>query len=82
VRVPLLRLADQIAAVAAELRLPVLFQPHVGPLGAVGEADGAAGRIVQALLEGKGARCVLSPVLAPAETAWLTQRAALVASSR
>jgi hypothetical protein len=77
-RVELLRLASQLAAFA----LPVVFQPHLGPLGEVGEADGAAGRVVAAVLTGEGVACTVTPVLAPAETAWLTQRAALVASSR
>jgi polysaccharide pyruvyl transferase WcaK-like protein len=81
-RVELLRLATQLAATAHELALPVVVQPHLGPLGEVGESDGEAGRVVAAVLAGEGVACTVTPVLAPAETVWITQRAALVASSR
>ena len=81
-RVELLRLASQLAAVAAELALPVVVQPHLGRPGEIGEADGATGRTVRDVLANEGLRCTVTPVLPAAETAWLTQRAALVASSR
>ena len=81
-RVELLRLASQLGSVAADLGLPVVVQPHVGPLGEAGDADGAAGEIVRAVLANDGLPCTVTPVLSPAETVWLTQRAALVASSR
>jgi hypothetical protein len=62
--------------------LPLVFLPHVGPLGELGEDDGRVGSALQRLLLAKGVKCALLPVMPPAETVWLTQRAALVVSSR
>ena len=81
-RVRLLRLASQLARLARETGLDVVFQPHLGPLGEIGDDDGAAGRIVGAALATAGVRCLLTPVLGPAETTWVTRRARLAVSSR
>jgi polysaccharide pyruvyl transferase WcaK-like protein len=75
-------LAVQLARIAAESGLHLAFLPHVGPLGSVGDEDGRAGAALCELLKAAGAGCSLIPVMPPAETAWLTQRAALVVSSR
>ncbi|MES1211695.1 MAG: phytanoyl-CoA dioxygenase family protein, partial [Acidobacteriota bacterium] len=58
------------------------FLPHVGPLGCPGDDDGRAGAALCQLLRTEGVECTLLPVLRPAQTVWLTQRAALVVSSR
>ncbi len=75
-------LALQLAAIAAESRLRLAFLPHVGPLGSLGDEDGRAGAALARLLRDEGAECELLPVMPPAETVWVTQRAAAVVSSR
>ncbi len=75
-------LAAQLARIAAETGLHLAFLPHVGPLGGLGDEDGRAGTALGQLLRAQGAGCTLLPVMPPAETVWLTQRAALVVSSR
>ena len=75
-------LAAQLARFAAESGLSILFLPHVGPLGESGEDDGRTGSGLRDLLRAEGAGCALLPVLPTEETIWLTQRAALVVSSR
>ena len=81
-RTGLRSLAAQLARFAAEAGVHLAFLPHVGPLGALGDEDGRAGIALGQILQAKGIRCTLLPVMPPAETAWLTQRAALVVSSR
>ena len=75
-------LAAQLARAAKESGLRLAFLPHVGPLGSLGDDDGRAGTALGQLLRAEGAGCTLLPVMAPAATVWLTQRAALVVSSR
>ena len=75
-------LALQLAGIATESRLRLAFLPHVGPLGSVGEEDGRAGTALATLLRAEGVECELLPVMPPAETAWVTRRAAAVVSSR
>lgn len=75
-------LALQLAAIAAESRLRLAFLPHVGPLGGLGDEDGRAGAALARLLRDEGVECELLPVMPPAETVWVTQRAAAVVSSR
>jgi polysaccharide pyruvyl transferase WcaK-like protein len=75
-------LAAQLARFAAEEGFHLAFLPHVGPLGSPGDEDGRAGAALCQLLQAEGAGCTLFPVMRPAETVWLTQRAALVVSSR
>jgi polysaccharide pyruvyl transferase WcaK-like protein len=81
-RAGLQSLAAQLARFAAEEGLHLAFLPHVGPLGSPGDEDGRAGAALCQLLQAEGAGCTLFPVMPPAETVWLTQRAALVVSSR
>ena len=81
-RATLQSLAIQLARMAAELGLQVVFLPHVGPLGRPGNDDGLAGAALCQLLQAEGAACTLLPVLPPAPAVWVTQRAALVVSSR
>ena len=75
-------LAAQLARFAAENGLRLAFLPHVGPLGRPGDEDGQVGAALCQLLRAEGAECLLLPVMPAAPTAWLTQRAALVVSSR
>jgi polysaccharide pyruvyl transferase WcaK-like protein len=75
-------LAAQLATIAAESGLRPAFLPHVGPLGSLGEEDGRAGTALCRLLRAEGVECALLPVMSPAATVWVTQRAALVVSSR
>jgi polysaccharide pyruvyl transferase WcaK-like protein len=75
-------LALQLAAIASESRLRLAFLPHVGPLGHPGDEDGRAGTALARLLNAEGVECELLPVMPPAETAWVTRRAAAVISSR
>jgi polysaccharide pyruvyl transferase WcaK-like protein len=75
-------LATQLARFAAESRLRLAFLPHVGPLGSLGDEDGRAGTALCQLLRAEGVECALLPVMSPAATVWVTQRAALVVSSR
>jgi len=75
-------LAAQLAAAAAESGLRIVFVPHLGPLGALGEGDGAAGAALRGLLAARGVDCTLLPVMPPAETVWVTQGAAAVVASR
>ncbi|HEY2292030.1 MAG TPA: phytanoyl-CoA dioxygenase family protein [Thermoanaerobaculia bacterium] len=74
--------ALQLAAIAAESRLRLAFLPHVGPLGSLGDEDGRAGAALARLLRDERVECELLPVMPPAETVWVTQRAAAVVSSR
>jgi polysaccharide pyruvyl transferase WcaK-like protein len=75
-------LAAQLARFVAESWLPLAFLPHVGPLGSLGDDDGRAGTGLRELLRAEGVECALLPVMSPAATVWVTQRAALVVSSR
>ena len=75
-------LARQLALIAAESGSRLVFLPHVGPLGGLGDEDGRAGAALGQLLEAEGVGCALLPVMPPAETVWVTQRAAAVVSSR
>src|SRR6185369_13275161 len=75
-------LAAQLARIAAETGWRLAFIPHVGPLGATGDEDGKVGDALCRLLQSERSECTLLPVMPPAETVWLTQRAALVVSSR
>jgi polysaccharide pyruvyl transferase WcaK-like protein len=75
-------LAAQLARFATEEGFHLAFLPHVGPLGSPGDEDGRAGAALCRLLQAEGIGCTLFPVMPPAETVWLTQRAALVVSSR
>jgi phytanoyl-CoA hydroxylase len=75
-------LALQLVRIAAESGLRLVFLPHVGPLGSVGDEDGRAGAALAELLRAEGVGCALLPVMPPAETVWVTQRAAVVVSSR
>ena len=81
-RAGLCGLALQLARIAAESGLRLAFLPHVGPLGSLGDEDGRAGTALAQLLRAEGAGCMLLPVMPPAETVWVTQRAAAVISSR
>jgi len=81
-RASLHSLATQLARIAAETGLRLAFLPHVGPLGKLGDEDGRAGSALRQLLQAEGVELVLHPVMLPAPTVWLTQRAALVVSSR
>ncbi len=81
-RVGLCSLALQLAGIAAESGLRLAFLPHVGPLGSLGDDDGRAGTALGQLLRAEGVGCTLLPVMPPAETVWVTQRAAAVVSSR
>ncbi len=76
------RLASQLARVASESGLHPVFVSHVGPLGGLGSEDGEAGMALRRLLFAEGVDCGSLPVMPPAATAWVTQRAALVVSSR
>jgi len=76
------RLATQLARIAAESGLHLAFLPHVGPLGSVGDEDGQAGTVLCQLLQAEGSYCTVLPVMPPTQTVWLTQRAAMVVSSR
>lgn len=81
-RVGLGSLAAQLARIAAESGLRLAFLPHVGPLGSLGDEDGRVGTVLARLLQAEGTGCTLLPVMPPAETVWMTQRAAAVVSSR
>jgi len=78
----LVRLAGQLARIASESGLHPVFLPHVGPLGGLGDVDGQVGIALRELLLAEGAGCMLLPVMPLAATVWVTQRAALVVSSR
>lgn len=75
-------LALQLAAIAAESRLRLAFLPHLGSLGSLGDEDGQAGAALAELLRAEGVELALLPVMPPAETVWVAQRAAAVVSSR
>jgi polysaccharide pyruvyl transferase WcaK-like protein len=75
-------LAAQLARIAAESGLHLVFLPHVGPLDGPGEVEGGAAAALADLLRAESAGCTLLPVTPPAETVWLTRRASLVVSSR
>lgn len=81
-RASLAPLAVQLARMANETGLHLVFLPHVGPLGGLGDEDGRVGSALAGLLHAQGAECTLLPVLPAAETVWVTQRAALIVSSR
>jgi polysaccharide pyruvyl transferase WcaK-like protein len=74
--------AVELARMAAASGLRLTFLPHVGPLGRLGDGDGLAGRALREILRSEGAECALLPVMSPEEVVWVTQRAALVVSSR
>jgi len=76
------RLAAQLARIASECGLHPVFLPHVGPLGGLGDEDGQVGIAFRRLLRAEGVGCMLLPVMPLAATVWVTQRAALVVSSR
>ncbi|HSS75927.1 MAG TPA: polysaccharide pyruvyl transferase family protein, partial [Thermoanaerobaculia bacterium] len=75
-------LAAQLARIAGETGLHIVFVPHVGPLGSLDGEDGRVGSALGQRLRAKGVECTLLPVMPPEETVWLTQQAALVVSSR
>jgi polysaccharide pyruvyl transferase WcaK-like protein len=84
-RASLAPLAVQLARMAGETGLRLVFQPHVGPLarlGDLGDEDGRVGSALAELLRAQGAECTLLPVMPARETVWVTQRAALLVSSR
>ena len=60
----------------------MVFLPHVGPLGGAGDEDGRVGVALGRFLRTNGVGFTLLPVMPVAETVWLTQRAALIVSSR
>ena len=68
-------LAVQLAGFVAGSGLRVVFVPHEGPLGSLGDDDGRAGLALRELLRGAGVECALSPVMPPEETVWVTQQA-------
>ena len=76
------RIAAQLARIATESGLELVFVPHVGPLGGLGDEDAVVGASLRRLLRAEGARCKLLPVMTPAATAWVTQQAGMVVSSR
>jgi polysaccharide pyruvyl transferase WcaK-like protein len=78
----LFSLAAQLARIAAESGLHLVFLPHVGPLGSPGDEDGRVGSALCQLLRNEGTSCTLLPVMPPEPAVWITQRAALVVSSR
>ena len=73
-------LAAQLATIAVETGLGLVFLPHVG--GPARDADSEVGKALGHLLHHGGVDCLLLPVMSPAETVWVTQRAALIVSSR
>jgi polysaccharide pyruvyl transferase WcaK-like protein len=79
-------LAAQLARIAAESGLRIAFLPHVGTLGGIGGIsggeDGRAGAALREILLAEGVACTVLPVMTPSATVWVTQRAALVVSSR
>ncbi len=75
-------LAGQLAALAAELRLGLVFVPHLGQLGERAGDDVGAGRRLEQLLRLTGTAIHIAPVLPVSEAAWLSHRAALTISSR
>lgn len=75
-------LASQIALLAIELELPVVFVPHYGTLGTCEGDDPRVGSRLAALLRLAGAACHVAPVLPVGEAVWLAHNAALVISSR
>ncbi len=75
-------LAAQLARMAAEGGLRLVFVPHVGPLGGVGDDDGRVGSALREILRSEGTDCVVLPVMPAEATVWVTRRAALVVSSR
>lgn len=81
-RAELSGLAAQLAAFARGHGLHLAFLPHYGKLGSVDDEDGRTGVELRHRLQALGQECMLFPVLSPAETAWITQRASLVVSSR
>jgi len=81
-RAGLCSLAFQLARIAAESGLRLAFLPHLGPLGSLGDEDGRAGTALGQILRSERVGCTLLPVMPPAETVWVTQRAAVVVSSR
>jgi phytanoyl-CoA hydroxylase len=75
-------LAPQLARFSSESGLALAALPHVGPLGAVGDADGAAARTLGGLLQSQGLACAVLPVQPARQAAWLTRQATLVLASR
>jgi polysaccharide pyruvyl transferase WcaK-like protein len=75
-------LASQLAILATELELDIVFVPHYGTLGTREGDDGRAGTKLAALLRLAGAACHVAPVLPVREAVWLSQNAALTISSR
>ncbi len=75
-------LGVELARVAVASGLRLVFLPHVGPLGELGDDDGRVGCELREILRSEGADCALLPVMPPEEVAWATQRASLVVSSR
>jgi polysaccharide pyruvyl transferase WcaK-like protein len=89
-RAGLAGLAAQLARFAAESGLRLAFLPHVGSLGSHAdegrdegrEVDLRAGSALARLLAAQGTACALLPVMPPEAAVWITQRAALIVSSR
>jgi ectoine hydroxylase-related dioxygenase (phytanoyl-CoA dioxygenase family)/polysaccharide pyruvyl transferase WcaK-like protein len=75
-------LVSQLAALAAELHLTIVFVPHYGELGERQGPDPEVGHRLGRLLQLAGATYHLARVQPVAETIWLTHRAALTVSSR
>jgi polysaccharide pyruvyl transferase WcaK-like protein len=75
-------LASQIAMLARELGLQVVFVPHYGTLGAAGDHDASVGGRLAGLLRLAGAACHVAPLLPVREAVWLAHNAALTLSSR
>ena len=75
-------LASQIALLAGEFGLRVVFVPHYGMLGTHDGDDPRVGGRLAGLLRLAGAACHVAPVLPVGEAVWLAQHAALTISSR
>ena len=82
VRAGLRSIASQLSAFAAATELAILLVPHTGPLGEVGDEDGAIAAALRDWLVRDGIGCALLPVLGCGESVWLARRASLVVSSR
>ena len=75
-------LTSQVAEWSCAAGLPVLFIPHLGPIGATVGTDGDVGRRVVNLLALAGATARMAPVLRSHEAAWLSANALVTVSSR
>ena len=75
-------LASQIALLAGEFGLRVVFVSHYGMLGTHDGDDPRVGGRLAGLLRLAGAACHVAPVLPVGEAVWLAQHAALTISSR